>query len=81
MSHKLYVVGIGPGEYERMTLQAIHALEKSDIIVGYPVYVDLVKDHFPQKEFLTTPMRQEEERCRMALAQACEGKVVALICS
>ena len=54
---KIYVVGIGPGEYEQMTLKAIHALENSDVIIGYTVYVDLVRDHFPGKEFMTTPMK------------------------
>ena len=31
-------------------------------IVGYTVYVDLVKEHFAGKEFLTTPMRKEVDR-------------------
>lgn len=79
--NKLYVVGIGPGAYEDMTVKAINTLENCDIIVGYNVYVDLVKEHFPQKEFLTTPMRKEVERCRMALEQAKSGKVTAMICS
>ena len=43
---KIYVVGIGPGSYEGMTGAAVAALEKSDVIVGYTVYIDLVKDHF-----------------------------------
>ena len=40
--NKLYVVGIGPGEYEQMTVRAINALKGSDTIIGYTVYVDLV---------------------------------------
>ena len=59
---QIYVVGIGPGEYEQMTLKAIHALEASDVIIGYTVYVNLVKEHFAGKEFLTTPMKQEVQR-------------------
>ena len=78
---ELYVVGIGPGSYENMTLRAIHALEACDVIVGYTVYVDLVKEHFPDKEFLTTPMRQEVERVKLALETAQAGKSVAMICS
>ena len=53
---KIYVVGIGPGEYEQMTMRAANALQSCDVIVGYTVYVDLVKEHFPGKEFLTTPI-------------------------
>ena len=44
--NKLYVVGIGPGEYRNMTMEAIEALENCSVIVGYSVYVDLVKEHF-----------------------------------
>ncbi len=78
---KLYVVGIGPGNYEEMTLRAVRTLEQCQVIVGYTVYVDLVKQHFPDKEFLTTPMRQEVERCRLAFSQAAAGKDTAMICS
>lgn len=79
--NKLYVIGIGPGEYEQMTLKAIHAMEKSEVIIGYTVYVDLVKEHFPGKEFLTTPMKKEVDRCVMAFEKAKKGKVVSMICS
>lgn len=79
--NKLYVIGIGPGEYEQMTLKAIHAMEKSEVIIGYTVYVDLVKEHFPGKEFLTTPMKKEVDRCVMAFEEAKKGKIVSMICS
>ncbi len=77
----IYVVGIGPGQYEKMTIEAAEVLRKSDVIVGYTVYVDLVKEHFPGKQFLTTPMRKEAERCRMAFEEAMKGQTVAMICS
>lgn len=64
-----------------MTLKAIHAMEKSEVIIGYTVYVDLVKEHFPGKEFLTTPMKKEVDRCVMAFEEAKKGKVVSMICS
>lgn len=78
---KLYVVGIGPGSYENMTQRAQQALADSDVIVGYTVYVNLVKEHYADKEFLTTPMRKELDRCTLAFARAAEGKTVAMICS
>lgn len=78
---KIYVVGIGPGAYEKMTIQAANALKECDTIVGYTVYIDLVKEHFPGKEFLTTPMRKEVERCELAFLEAAKGKCVAMICS
>lgn len=75
------MVGIGPGAYEEMTGAAVRALEESDIIVGYTVYVDLVKDHFPGKGFLTTPMRKEVDRCVLAFDEAEKGQTVSMICS
>lgn len=77
----IYVVGIGPGEYRKMTIEAADILKKCDVIVGYTVYVDLIREYFPQKEMLTTPMRQETDRCRMAFEEAAKGKNVAVICS
>ena len=77
----LSVVGIGPGAVDQMTGEAFSAIEESDVIAGYQVYVDLVKEQFPGKEFLSTPMRREEERCALALREAAKGRKVALICS
>ncbi len=79
--NRLYVIGIGPGAYEKMTIEAAEALRGSDVIVGYTVYVDLVREHFPGKEFLTTPMTKEVERCELAFSEAAKGKTVAMICS
>ncbi len=78
---KLIVVGIGPGEYEGMTIKAAETLKNCDVIVGYTVYIDLVKEHFPGKSFLSTPMKKEIERCEMAFEEAEKGKTVAMICS
>ena len=78
---KLIVAGIGPGAYEEMTIRAAKALENCDVIIGYTVYVDLVKAHFPDKEFITTPMRGEEKRCELAFAEAEKGKTVVMVCS
>lgn len=78
---KLSVVGIGPGSFENMTQRAQQALADCDVIVGYTVYVELVKAHYADKEFLTTPMRKEVERCSLAFERAAAGKNVAMICS
>ena len=78
---KLYIVGIGPGSYEDMTVRAQRALAACDVIVGYTVYVDLIREHFADKEFVTTPMRQEVERCALALERAAGGQTVAMISS
>ena len=79
--NKVYVVGLGPGREEFLSSQARAALEKAQVLCGYTVYVDLIRDLFPDKEVYTTPMRQERERCRWALETASEGKTVAMVCS
>lgn len=79
--NKVYVVGLGPGGPEFMTPQARAALERADALCGYTVYVDLVRELFPDKETCATPMRQELSRCRWALETAAKGKTVALVCS
>ena len=77
---KLTIVGIGPGNYDNMTIAADRALRESQLIVGYTVYVDLVQERYPGKELLSTPMTREAERCTLALEEA-ETKNVALVCS
>ena len=79
--NKIYIVGMGPGNEDMMTGQAIAALESADVIIGYTVYIKLRGDKFQKKELLTTPMRQEKERCHMCFEKALEGKTVALVCS
>ena len=79
--NKLYVVGIGPGAADQMTVRALRALESCDVIAGYGIYVDLVKPLLPDKEYLVTPMRKEADRCRMAIDAALTGKTVAMISS
>ncbi len=64
-----------------MTGKAIQALQDSDVIIGYTVYVDLVKEHFPGKEFMTTPMKKEVDRCVLAFEEAKKGGTVSMICS
>ena len=78
---KLYIVGIGPGSLQEMTRQAFEILQSSDLIVGYTRYNELLKRHFPEKEYFATPMRREQERCEYALKAAESGRKTALVCS
>lgn len=77
----LIVVGLGPGGAKDMSARAREAVSACDVLAGYTVYVDLVRNEFPEKEVLTTPMRKEVERCRMALEEADLGKNVCMVCS
>ena len=77
----LYVVGLGPGGSRWMTWEARAALEQAEVLCGYTVYLDLIRGEFPDKEYFSTPMTQEIERCRAALERARSGRTTARVCS
>ena len=78
---KIYVTGLGPGAADQMTIRARNVLEHCPVIIGYTVYIDLIRDEFPDKTYLSTPMRKEADWCRMAFAEAEKGQDVAMVCS
>lgn len=77
----LYAVGLGSGGKNTMTPRAIEVVQKCDIVVGYSVYIDLIKDDFKASIFYSTPMTKEVDRCKYAIDRALEGKNVAVVCS
>ena len=77
----LTIAGIGPGKREGMTEEVLQALAECDCIVGYTVYVELVRGLFPDREYYATPMTRERDRCEWAIARAREGRSVVMVCS
>lgn len=77
----LSIVGIGPGRMEGLTLEAEREIRFAETIVGYPLYISLIQDLTKQKEVISTTMREEIERVRIALDSASKGRRTALICS
>ena len=63
-----------------MTIAAQEAVIRSELIVGYTKYVELVKEIFPDKEYASTGMKHERERVGFALKEAA-NKTVSLVCS
>ena len=41
--HQLYIVGIGPGRLEHLTLRATEVLKSVDCVAGYGLYIDLIQ--------------------------------------
>lgn len=78
---KIYVVGIGPGDMENISRKAYRILKNVDVIAGYSTYIDLVRDEFPHKDFYSSGMKKEVERCQEVLSICRSGKDVALISS
>ncbi len=79
--NKIFVVGLGPGNLNQSTERALEALEESDVLAGYTVYIDLVKDKFGHKEMISTAMKKEADRCNLAVDEAVKGKTVSMVCS
>ncbi len=79
--HTIYIVGIGPGGGEGMTIEAHRVLSETDVIIGYETYIKLIKDRYPDKEYMSTPMKKERERCAMAFREAEKGRQAAIVCS
>ncbi len=64
-----------------MTPAARAAIEQADCVAGYKTYLELIPELIAGKEQLQSGMRQEVERCRLALERAEAGAKVALVCS
>lgn len=76
---KLYVIGIGPGGREHMTLKAVDSIKKSSVIVGYKPYIEYLEELTEGKELFSTGMRGEVERCKKAIDLVKEGKDTAIV--
>lgn len=76
---KVSVVGTGPGSPPYLTARAEQALKESDLVIGYRLYVNQVAALIEGKEAVSSAMGKEVERCRLAVAEAVQGKKVALV--
>ncbi|MBI4680065.1 MAG: precorrin-3B C(17)-methyltransferase [Nitrospirae bacterium] len=76
---KLYIIGTGPGNTEHITPYAQDAIKKSDVIVGYGTYLDLIPELIKDKIVVSTGMTQEIDRCKKAVELAMMGKTVSVI--
>ncbi|GGJ68629.1 precorrin-3B C(17)-methyltransferase [Deinococcus aquiradiocola] len=81
MSGRLNLVSVGPGFAELIPDLARHALEASDVIVGYDLYLRWIAPWIEGKEQHAPPLTQERERAQLALNLAREGRTVSLVSS
>ena len=76
---KLYVVGIGPGGLDNLTYKAANAIKKCEVVVGYKFYIELVKEIIVGKKVISTGMKGEIERCKLALREVKNGHDTCII--
>ncbi len=72
-------MGIGPGDLNQLTPRARNALAEADVVVGYATYVRLIAPLLEGKRVIGSGMTREQERCRLALRLAREGRQVVLV--
>jgi cobalt-precorrin 5A hydrolase/precorrin-3B C17-methyltransferase len=78
---RLAVIGIGPGGAEWRTPEASAALAAAEDVVGYGLYLDLLGPAIAGKRRHATALGAEEQRARLALDLAADGRSVALVSS
>ncbi|MEA3324922.1 MAG: precorrin-3B C(17)-methyltransferase [Euryarchaeota archaeon] len=76
---KLYIVGIGPGCPDLMTVAAQQAILESDYVIGNTTYLDQIEPLLPEKLVITSSMGEELARARHALELASGGNTVSII--
>ncbi len=82
MRTKITVVGIGPGNVGDMTSNAIEALRKADIVVGYKYYIPFIAPLLRDDAvIIQNGMKQEQKRIEKAFEIAESGKNVCVISS
>lgn len=75
------MVGIGPGSKYEISQRALDALKNSDTIIGYTLYIDLIKDIIGNKHIVASTMRKEIDRVKSAIQETQMGKNVCIISS
>ena len=81
MSGKLYLVSVGPGFADLIAPMAQKALEASDAIVGYDLYLRWIQPWIEGKQIITMPLTRERDRALKVIELAREGKVASLVSS
>lgn len=79
---KLLLIGTGPGQLDQMTSAAKTALSYADVVIGYSLYIDLIKPLFnPGQIVEKMPITQERQRGERAIELANFGLTVAVVSS
>jgi len=75
---KLYIIGIGPGSVEQLTVKARDVILTSDYIVGNGTYLDQMASLLGKQEIVRSAMGKEVDRSSKAVELA-QDNVVSMI--
>lgn len=79
---RLWLVGIGPGNLDQVTPAAKTAIARSDAIIGYSLYIDLIDSLLRAGQIVeSSPITQERQRAQRAIELARWGLTVAVVSS
>ena len=76
---KLYIIGIGPGHPDLMTVAAQKAIAESRYIVGNATYLDQIRSLLADQTIITSSMGKEVARASEALELASGKDIVSII--
>ena len=77
---RLALVGLGPGARDLLPPRAVTELRRASVVAGLDQYLDQVRDLLrPGTRVLASGLGDEEERARIAVAEAQRGCAVALV--
>ncbi len=79
---KLWLVGTGPGQLDQITPAAKAAIVGADVVIGYSLYLELIKPLLPPGQIVeASPITQERQRAERAISLAQWGLTVAIVSS
>ncbi|MEB3283565.1 MAG: precorrin-3B C(17)-methyltransferase [Lyngbya sp.] len=79
---QLLLVGTGPGQLNQMTPAAQTAVTQADVVIGYSLYLDLIRPLLRPGQIVESyPITQERQRAERAIFLAQWGLTVAVVSS
>ncbi|NLI62108.1 MAG: precorrin-3B C(17)-methyltransferase [Methanosarcinaceae archaeon] len=75
---KLYIVGIGPGSVEHLTVKAKDVILNADYVVGNDTYLDQIESLLTNQEIYRSTMGKEVDRAKEAVRLA-ENYVTVMV--
>lgn len=79
---KLWLIGTGPGAVEQITPAAHTAIAGADVVIGYSLYIDLLRTLFSPGQIIEPyAITAERQRAERAIALARWGLTVAVVSS